>query len=402
LRDRMAASPSDPLPALELAEVALGAGEYAEAVVVLAEAVRRADHADPSAESTLADRVYADALKFVEVLAQRSKLEADILDRLYTYASRTARDTESSVRYRFQFADLFERYQQPDRALRLYQQVLRDRSLREWTGPPGVPTSRAVGAARAGSMAQTRIAKLLEQNGRNLYAPYETEAAQWLSSGRAAGDEAALRQVVETFPNSDAAPKALIACGEVLARAGHAEPAARQFAKAYHRYPKQVDRPALLRKIADTFEQAGMVEHAYRWLTKAVREYPTALLEHNGRSISIAQYRDRLAAARERVEPVRPKITLPLNHSYEREFDGKGSLLVPWFGDEPTSRWSGFYVYTSTGIRAFDARDGRERWAEPATVQANAELLIARSDVAVFATSYEVFALDVTTGARRW
>jgi len=402
LRDRMAASPSDPLPALELAEVALGAGEYAEAVAVLDEAVRRADHADPSAESTLADRVYADALKFVEVLAQRSKLEADILDRLYTYASRTARDTESSVRYRFQFADLFERYHQPDRALRLYQQVLRDRSLREWTGPPGVPTSRAVGAARAGSTAQTRIAKLLEQNGRKLYAPYETEAAQWLSSGRAAGDEAALRQVVETFPNSDAAPKALIACGEVLARAGHAEPAARQFAKAYHRYPKQVDRPALLRKIADTFEQAGMVEHAYRWLTKAVREYPTALVEHNGRSISIAQYRDRLAAARERVEPVRPKITLPLNHSYEREFDGKGSLLVPWFGDEPTSRWSGFYVYTSAGIRAFDARDGRERWAEPATVQANAELLIARSDLAVFATSYEVFALDVTTGARRW
>ena len=64
----MAAAPSDPLPALELAEVALGAGEYAEAVVVLDEAVRRADHADPSAESTLADRVYADALKFVEVL----------------------------------------------------------------------------------------------------------------------------------------------------------------------------------------------------------------------------------------------------------------------------------------------------------------------------------------------
>jgi len=402
LRERMVAAPSDPMPALELAEVALGAGEYSEAVAVLDEAVRRADRANPPAESTLSDRVFADVLKFVEVLAQRSKLDPDILDRLYAYASNAARDSESNIRYRFVFAEQFERSRQPDRALRLYQQILRDRSLRDWTGPASAANTRSLGAARAGLTAQTRIAKLLEQNGRNLFAPYEAEAAQWLSSGRAAGDEAVLRQVVDTFPNSEAAPKALIAGGDVLAKAGRAEAAARRYAKAYHRYPKQIDRPAMLRKIADTLEKAGMVEQAYRWLSKAVREYPTALVEHNGRSISMAQYRDRLAAARERVEPVRPKITLPLNHSFQREFEGNISLLVPWFGEEPTSRWSRFYVYTSAGIRAFDARDGRELWSEPTAVQSSAELLIARSDLAVFATSYEVFAVDVATGAKRW
>lgn len=408
LRKRMAAAPSDPLPALELAEVALGAGEYAQAVAVLDEAVRRADRAAPPAESTLSDRIFADALKFVEVLAQRSKLEPDTLDRLYTYGSHSARDTESNLRYRFVFAELFERFNQPDRALRLYQQILRDRSLREWSestagkNSPNSSSSRAIGAARAGTSAQARIARLLEQNGRKLYAPYEAEAAQWLSSGRAAGDETALRQVVETFPNSEAAPKALIACGEVLAKAGRADAAARQFTKAYHRYPKQIDRPATLRKIADTFEKAGMVEHAYRWLTKAVREYPTAMVEYNGRSIGIAQYRDRLAAARERVEPLRPKIALPLNHTFDRDFPGNVSLLVPWFGDDSTARWLNYYVYNASGIRGFDARDGRELWSEPAAVQINAELLIARSDIAVFATTYEVFALDVATGARRW
>lgn len=402
LRQRMAAAPSDPLPALELAEVALGAGEYAEAVSMLDEAVRRTERAEPQAESTLSDRVFMDALKFAEVLAQRSKLEPETLDKLYTYASHSARDTTSSLRYRFLFAEMFERYQQPDRALRLYQQVLRDRSLREWTNPPNSPTLRAMGTARAGATAQARIANLLEKNDRRLFAPYEAEAAQWLSSGQAAGDDAALRQLVETFPNSEAAPRALIAGGEILAKAGRADAAARQFTRAYHRYPRQIDRPAMLRMIADTFEKAGMEEHAYRWLTKAVREYPTAMVEHNGRSIGIAQYRDRLAAARERVEPQRPRITLPLNDAFVREFEGNASLLVPWFGDEPSSRWSNYYVCNAGGIRGFDARDGRELWPEPTAVQANAELLIARSDVAVFATSYEVLALEVSTGARRW
>jgi len=408
LRERMAAAPSDPLPALELAEVALGAAEYADAVAMLDEAVRRADRSGRPAESSLADRVFADALKFADVLAQRSKLEPETLDRLYTYASNAARDTESNIWYRFVFAEKFDRYHRPDRALRLYQQVLRDRALRDWSASTvqeqqrASSTSHALGAARAGVAAQARIAKLLEQNGRPLYAPYEAEAEQWLASGRAVGDETALRQVVETFPNSEAAPQALIVSGDILAKSGRAEAAARQYAKAYHRYPKQIDRPAILRKIADTFEKAGMLEHAYRWLTKALREYPTAMVEHDGRSISMAQYRDRLAAARERVEPLRPKVTLPLNHTYEREFEGTVSLLSPWFAEEPTSRWSRYYVHTSAGIRAFDSRDGRELWSEPTSVPTGAELLIARSDVALFASANEVFALDVTTGAKRW
>ncbi len=399
LRGRMAAALSDPLPALELAEVALGAGEYAEALTVLDEAVRRAERAAPTMDSTLSDRLFADALKFAEVLAQRSKLEPAVLDRLHTYASNAARDTESGLRYRFLFAELFDRYRQPDRALRLYQQILTDRSLRE---AATAASPRTPGPARAGTTAQARIEKLLEQNGREIYSRYESEAAKWLSSGRSAGDESILRQVVETFPNSESAPKALIASGDVLAKAGRTEAAARQFAKAYHRYPKQTDRPALLRRIADTFEKAGMIDHAYRWLSKAAREFPTATVEHQGRSISIAQYRDRLSDARERVEPRRPKIALPLNHTYERQFEGKVALLSPWFGDDPNARWSRYYVYTSDGLQAFNSRDGQPLWPAPAAVSVAAELLIARSDLAVFATSHEVFALDVTTGARRW
>ena len=54
------------------------------------------------------------------------------------------------------------------------------------------------------------------------------------------------------------------------------------------------------------------------------------------------------------------------------------------------------------GIRSIDPRTGKDVWAKPATKAAEVELLIARSDVVVFATEYEVFAVDAATGERRW
>jgi outer membrane protein assembly factor BamB len=72
------------------------------------------------------------------------------------------------------------------------------------------------------------------------------------------------------------------------------------------------------------------------------------------------------------------------------------------FGDEPGGAWSSYYVGTARGIRVFDPSSGRELWTQPATARSEAELLVARSDVAVFATLYEIFALNVATGERRW
>ncbi len=377
------------------------------------------------------------------------------------------------MQYRFRFATLFERHEQPERAVRLYQQILRDRFLRELAAPSaGTPLSagpidaqrskvegrrsnarrpstfdlRPSNVQSAGSHAQHKIAELITRHGRSIYALHEAQARRWLESGRKTGDEespsagATLQRIVETFPNSQAAPLALVAHGELLARklltfpinekpvlsaakGRIAQDAAKRFASAYHRYPRQVDRPALLRKIADTFERAGKPEHAYRWLTKAAREYPGIRIRHKGRTVTFLEYRERLASVRGKVEPSRPNVVLPLNDQFVNEFEGQValrrevavrrtvSLLAPRFGDVPASRWSRYFVYAEAGpersegpgtIHAFDTRTGSEVWPEPAPARSHVELLIAMSDTAVFATLYELFALDLVTGARRW
>jgi outer membrane protein assembly factor BamB len=422
LRERMAAAPADPLPALELAEIALNNGEYAEAVSVLDEAVRRVEQLREPLRQGLVRRLFDDVMMFVDRLSTHANLKGELLEKLFSYASRYPPDAVAQLRYRFTFAAWFETLDEPARAIGLYQQILRDRSLRElavdFAGarvlsrpPDGGGVVRGFAIRRgsvatstevAGRRAQTRIADLIVRHGRSVYAVFDTEAGRWLASGRAAGDMPTLQRVVDTFPNSDAAPLALIAQGELLVERGKSLEAADRFARAYHWYPGEVDRPLLLRRIADAYEAGGKVEHAYRWLTKAAREHPSVRIDHGGRAVTFLEYRERLAQVRDRVEPSRPSIVLPLDNRFEHEFEGSVALLSPWFGSEPASDWSRFYVRTPEGIRAYDARTGAEAWLDPATVRADADLLIATSDTAVFSTLYEVFGLDVETGKRRW
>ncbi|MFQ5592365.1 MAG: PQQ-binding-like beta-propeller repeat protein, partial [Phycisphaerae bacterium] len=258
LRARMAASPSAPLPALELAEVALRGGEYAEATEVLDEAVRRADAFARAMEPSLRKRFFDDALMFAEVMNARSVLTPSVLDKLFTLAMQCAPDARGHVDYRFRFAKLYDQFHKPDRALPLYQQVLRDRSLRKIKIEcPGAPPEIAEEAARVG------IAELIARHGAAIYAPFEAEAKRWYARGLASANVELLARVADTFPNSDTAPLALIAQGELLAQMNRPDESARLLARAYHRYPEQVNRAQLIRKIADAYEQAGRPEHAY-------------------------------------------------------------------------------------------------------------------------------------------
>ncbi len=427
LRRRMNAMPADPAPALEFAEIALRGGAVSTAVEVFAEAVRRAEGGDSPfprpLEAAVKRRFFDYALMLVDVLSSRGELGgserprgpkpaargADMLEELFLNASGFAPDRAAHVEYRIRFAELFEQMGRVERTLGLYQQILRDRSLCDLAVPTRARPSASVptGPDSCGSLAQGRIAALIDKHGRSIYAPYEAEAGRWLESGGTAGDDAVLARLVAAFPNSNAAPRALIALGDREARVGRPQQAAVRFAQAYHRYPKQVDRPDLLRKIADAYELAGKVEHAYRWLTKAAREHPGALVVASApgggrRSLTFLQYRDRLAGVRAMVEPSYPDLPVPLQRSYARTFPGPISLLTPLFGDDPTSRWSRYFVYAAEGIRALEPKTGADLWESPAPARTKPELLVARSDLAVFATLFEVFAVDSATGAYRW
>ncbi len=396
LRDRMQGT-HDPIPALELAEVALRAGDAREAMSALEEAARRQESLEATGNVPTRQRLFDVVLAFLAALSTRGQLEKDQLEVLYRYAQEFAPDPRAHVAYRLRFAPLLEERGQPERAVALYQQILRDQSLRALeTSQPRQP------AQQAGAIAETRIAQCLERFGRSIYAPFEAEARQWLLSGREIGDRSILARVLEVFPNSQSAPLALIAQGDVLVREGRHEEAARLLTKAYHQYPAVENRPLLLKHIADAYENSGQPIQAYRWVVRAAREYPTALIEHEGRSLTFPVYRERLSHIRSRLEPSPPKLKLPLNPVEALELEEGATLLIPRFADDPASRWSRVFVSGPAGIIGMDAKTGRRLWPNPSPVRLRPELLLAGDDISVFANQYEIVALENASGRRRW
>lgn len=397
LRDRMTAAPTDPAPALEMAEIALRSGEIEDALNALKEADRRANLDSLQLNAAVQQRLFQDAIEFANTLSERVALQENILDDLFHLAAQYAPDMTTNLQYRLRFATWYENQNKSQRALRLYQQILQDRTLRNLPIQPRSETS-----SRASIEATDRIAALITLHGRSIYQTYESQASQWLESGRQAQDITWLTRVVETFPNSLAAPRAMIAHGELLALRDQPVEAATLFARAYHRYTKNVDRPGLLKKIADAYERAGNKEHAYRWLSKAANEHPSVTFDHNGHMLSFLQYRSHLDDVRKKIEPTRPNIAIPINKTYEKSFGPKTTLLKPRFADHPLSQWSQYYVYAEEGIVAINPKDGRERWDQPAQVKSHVELLVATDHVALFSTLQSVIALDATSGKLVW
>jgi outer membrane protein assembly factor BamB len=397
LKKAMDASPDDPMPALELARVALSGGHADEAMGALREAVRRGGDFRVPIEPRIKSALFETVDGFVTTLSGTDGLTPERLDVLFDYASQCAPDEASHLAYRLRFAPLFESRGLPDRSIHLYQQILRDRTLRMFS----TSDERTAGES-PGALAEARIAALIEKHGAPIYAPFEQEAQQWLADAEASGDAQRLDRLLATFPNSQAARRALIVQADLLSGAGDHEAAARRLVLAFHRRAVRSEGPALIKRIADAYEQAGKLKHAYRWLTKAARDFPGALVEHQDARLTFLDYRKRLDGVRAMVEPSRPNVELPLGDEVVRAFPDGVALLSPRFDRDPRTSWRRAYLYVDGAIRAMDPTLTTPLWPAPAPVRISPDLLFATDELAVLATTFEVFALSARTGERLW
>lgn len=396
LRARMAQDTSDPTPALDLAELALVGGDYDEALAALDAAIERA-RAETAVDQPVARRIFNDLLESARAMAAASLLDRETLDRLYDSAGRQAYDSESNLVYRIHFATLYEEFGLYDRAVEIYQQLLRDRTLRE------LPAPRQAGQfANAGEFARTRIAEVIESRGRAVYARFDEEAEALLGNGISSENLDLIEQVTVVFPNAQVLPQALQAAGELLMKRGEPEQAVRRFSKAYHRFSNQSERMTTLPRICKAYQAAQRPEYAYLWASKAAALFPGALIEVDGQSIPISSYRDSLAQHRDRVEPSWPTMNLPLDEHTVQPLGESASVLRPVPAPEPGMSWGSFYVYDDGAVQAYDAQTQEPIWPEPATVQQFPKLILVDSLRVVLQTSHEVFALDRSSGARLW
>jgi len=407
LRTRMADAPNDPVPALELAEVALRNGEAEEAFGAIGEAVRRADAMQDTLDEVIRRRIYRNVIAYVRATTNQATLDVAKLDELFDYASDTSPSGVSQVAYRILFASRYKKLDQPQKALRLYQQILRDRTLREEPVTAQVePLEREKNTVpqdqASGLLAAARIDDLLAKFGDSIYAQYESEARRWLESGKTGNDLGRLDMLVRTFPNSKTAPLAMLAQADLLLANDMPVRAAAVLTAAYYRYPSRVDKVAIIRRIADAYESAGRLPHAYSWLTKGVREYPAARFDDKGTSVSFADYRQRLAHVRKEIEPSLPRVHWPMSPQKKVVLKENQRLLFPQVSQHPKADWSRFFVSSPKEVIAYDAAHGKFLWRWPLTSDAPADLILASNEMTLFLTANTLYAMDPSNGKALW
>jgi outer membrane protein assembly factor BamB/TolA-binding protein len=399
LEARIAASPNDPFPQLDLAEIAFRIGEPQRAIESLDLAIDRAGGFAQIVDFAVKQRIYHDAVNFAEAILRDDQPDLDLALALYMRAAQCPPNTTAQIEYRLRSAELLQRQQRYSEAVAFYQQILLDASLRAKT----VRDDRGEIRFVAGDYAFEQIDNLVKIHGPEVYAPFEKQARTAFIVAREKDADDALLRVIEGFPNATSAAKAILARAELLRRNNHPRLAARVYHQALSKYPDRVDPPDLLRRIADCYIQAEKNGTALAWIIKAAAEFPDYTFTVDGSEYTFESYAAVRLPAVDFREPRLPKSNPVEGQVYQRDFDADVKVLVP----EPQFqnkhvRWDILFTYSKAKINAFDVVADAPIWPDPIDCRMTPTFLGFTKTFAVFATKHQIFAIDTNAGKIAW
>lgn len=221
LEARLDRDPSDPRPAVTLAQLAFRSG-VAERIVPAADRALRAIEADPLSPVNSASRarlhetllgvLHADA----ETVGGRAVGDVALLSAIVDRLGRTADSAEERVAHLFALARLREGEGRVDQAIAAYQSVLREPALRAamWRG------SRI--RARGDHEASRRVRDLVRAHGTRIYATHDAEAEMEASAmlGSGAPRASALEDLARRYPAASSAWRWWLMAASAYERSG--------------------------------------------------------------------------------------------------------------------------------------------------------------------------------------
>jgi outer membrane protein assembly factor BamB/tetratricopeptide (TPR) repeat protein len=396
LQKRIEQAPKDPLPLLDLAEVACRVGEHGPGIEALNRAVEVCGGFAGITDAGIKTRIFNDFVRFGDKAIAGDDHDERLALELYQQAAQCPPDADGQVLYRLRLAELFLRMRNLEKAIDQYQQIIGDRSLRQRSAVP--QGSRETWPA--GQWAEKQIAKIMSQYGPGSYEPYERQAESLLTAGRETGELEPLQQVINRFPNSKAAGQALLAKAQLLDRRGEYQEAVRAFLQILNRDPQRAEAPEIMRQIAEICVRSNRPAAARRWLARAAKAFPQYRFEHNGRSIGFAEYK--VDAAGPSAAEVRPRFSLPLTRSWARRFPGPVWVLQPQDTSLPGTRWDMYVTWCGNRLEAFSAPGNLPMWSAPVPCEVKPALLGMAQGRLILSTRRQLLGVEIATGKVTW
>ena len=386
LEREIAAAPNDPAPRLRFAEVMFVSGQSEAAVTKLDEAITLLGGPGAMRTGDARDRVFNNALSFAEKMSGATTLSATaraLTDQLFDRAAFSAETPLQQVAWRASRARFAASQNQPDLAVRWWQEILSDDALRavplidEQTG--------ASGADKASTVAAASIDRLLRTSP-DAYRAFDAQAQQAFEQAKATDDARAMLALSRTFPNSRVAADAMLFAASKFERDGDAKQATQVLRTLYIRYPRGPHTAPVLEAMARNYlALPDRLDAAVARMNRAAQVDPQRRLEKplrlpGGRTLRDITY---TAAAvelkRARASAVADELPTFNIPSFEQYRAGKKSAFVPPAPDTavtdvgvllvPTrdqARYDRVVTWTQgVGVRAFGV-DASPLWVCPA------------------------------------
>jgi len=233
------AAPGDPAIRLRGAEIEYAANEMPATFGKLDEAIEVLGGAGDLRRGAARERLFADTLLWAQKAAgEKDRVKKDQSNELaarFFDLARTAADGDAEqVNYRISRGKFANEIHNFPEAVILYQEILAQSKLRV------VPladeaNSSGGGVQQAGRRAERLIADIVKVHP-EAYESVETQAAAVLDAARQQADPDKLLAVAQTYPNSKAAPQAMLAASAAYELAGNSRLATHVLVQDYRKY----------------------------------------------------------------------------------------------------------------------------------------------------------------------
>lgn len=400
LRQRAVEQPDSPEPGLNMAMLAINAGQP-EAVdegvnLALIALTSHVDlrHRDPAAWRAERSRVFRELLELTERI---DAMEPASIERLFDRLATTTETPEELLAYNLGRGAYLESRGRLDEAAAFYQAVLLDPQQAEQTLERGPDTRRGDLAARQA------LIRLAETHGRGFYESFDRRAERELAGLLAlprseAGDFLGL---VRRYPLARVSARAMFAAAEKQAASTTHTGAATQYRRAFQMAEDDELRRAAAGSLTGYYQSHGRPAAAVRWLEQVTRDDPALRPLRAGQptdaEVWLAELRQ-LPESRSELPGVSPPLAEAIR------LDGP---LVP-LADESAgvTRPGGLLMFPAgrrDQLTFYDLNQHRARWTIPAPasglrlVDQNADNLV------LFAPQTgELHGVDSVTGKTLW
>lgn len=402
-RDEIARNPDQAASYFRLARAAEATGEDDLALDNLDSAIRRARPSETVDGAGLGETSRDHRLRLLVKMGDKAKLAGELAtaERRYHEAFASARAGRDRLLARLAEADVQQRRGAAAESARTLQSVLADDRLRslDVTAEDGRRT------IRADLLIGDRLATVVRENGRAVYAEFDARALELFERGRTAGDPRVLEEVGKIYPVARVVPDAWLALGR------HHEERKRpsEAVRAYKRL-LALDAPDALRArallgLARSYEAQRLWTAARAAYAQALARFPRTTVENDdlGGELPLAS----LVTARLARPPFDrmtgdgfpPTLPSPLTRGWSRNLDATSRPLTA-VGVPPAAFSGQIFLAYANELRPIEVPTGESRWS--ADLGAPPVWVGYLDDRVVAASEERVIALDLERGGLLW